>query len=317
MGNNRKLLMDKKKQFMLKWECRDLGPVSEYLGMKIVRDRHKKQITIDQIEYANKIVKRFGQENCKPVTTPLPGGYKPQSFDGEATSEQRSQFQSIIGSLLYLTLGTRPDIAYAVILMSQFMVNPSEEHIQKSLYIIKYVRSTVNAKITYDGRDREGLIAYADADWAADNISRKSVTGYIVRLAKGPVSWVSRKQKTIALSSTEAEYMSLSDTARQLVWMQSLYNELGFKVHGIELNIDNQGAIFLAQNQMQEHRSKHIDIRYHYVRECVEDGRVKLVYIPTNEQAADILTKNLSYVKFRELRSNIGLHIYQRGGVSK
>ena len=99
--------------------------------------------------------------------------------------------------------------------------------------------------------------------------------------------------------------------------MQSLYSELGFKVHGIELNIDNQGAIFLAQNQAQEHRSKHIDIRYHFVRECVEDGRIKLLYIPTNEQAADILTKNLAVVKFRELRSEIGVQIYQRGGVSK
>src|SRR6266704_6829531 len=105
MGNNVKLLMDKKKQFMTKWECRDLGPVSEYLGMKILQDRHRKTITIDQIDYAAKIVKRFGQENCKTVTTPLPGGYKPQSFDGKATAENISKYQSIIGSLLYLTLG--------------------------------------------------------------------------------------------------------------------------------------------------------------------------------------------------------------------
>ncbi len=201
--------------------------------------------------------------------------------------------------------------------MSQFMVNPSEEHIKKALYIVKYVKSMLNVKITYNGRNKEGLIAYADADWAADVASWKSVTGNVVKLAGGPVSWVSRKQKTIALSSTEAEYMSLSDTARQLIWIQSIYHELGFKVHGIELNIDNQGAIFLAQNQMQEHRSKHIDIRYHYVRECVEDGKIVLIYIPTNQQAADILTKNLAYVKFQELRSSIGVQVYQWGGVSK
>ena len=168
MGNNWKLLMNKKKQFMKLWECRDLGPVSEYLGMKIVRDRNRKLITIDQIDYASKVVHCFGQENCKPVTTPLPGGYKPQHCETEATSEQRSQYQSIIGSLLYLTLGTRPDIAYAVILMSQFMTNPSEEHIKKALYIVKYVKSSLNMKITYDGRSKEGLLAYADADWAAD-----------------------------------------------------------------------------------------------------------------------------------------------------
>jgi hypothetical protein len=285
--------------------------------MKIVRDRHKKTLTIDQIDYANKIVKRFGQENCKPVTTPLPGGYKPQSFKGVATAQNRSKYQSIIGSLLYLTLGTRPDIAYAVILMSQFMTNPSEEHINKALHIVKYVSSTTNAKITYDGKNKEGLVAYADADWGSDHDTRKSVTGYVVKLAGAPISWVSRKQKTIALSSTEAEYMSLSDTARQLVWMQSLFGELGFKVHNIELYIDNQGAIFLAQNEAQEHRSKHIDIRYHYVRECIQEGKVVLVYIPTYEQTADILTKNLAAPKFQELRSEIGVQIYQRGGVSR
>src|SRR6266568_9444280 len=219
MGNNAKLLMSKKKQFMKKWECRDLGPVSEYLGMKIVQDRARKTLTIDQIDYASKIVKCFGQENCKPVTTPLPGGYKPLICDEQATKENISLYQSIIGSLLYLTLGTRPDIAYAVILMSQFMVNPSEEHIKKALYIVKYVKSMLNAKITYNGRNKEGLIAFADADWAADVASQKSVTGNVVKLAGGPVSWVSRKQKTIALSSTEAEYMSLSDTARQLIWI--------------------------------------------------------------------------------------------------
>ena len=175
----------------------------------------------------------------------------------------------------------------------------------------------MNVTLTYNEKNKEGLITYADADWAADNITRKSITGNLVKLAGAPVSWVSRKQKTIALSSTEAEYMSMSDTARQLIWIKSLYHELGFKVHGIELNIDNQGAIFIGQNQMTEHRSKHIDIRYHFVRQHVEDGKVKLVYIPTNEQAADILTKNLAYPKFKDLRLQIGVQITQQGGVSK
>ena len=138
-------------------------------------------------------MKCFGQENCKKVTTPLPGGYKPLKNDGQATKQEIQQFQSIIGSLLYLTLGSRPDIAYAVILLSQFMANPSKEHINKAMNIIKYVRSTVNAKITYNGRNKEGLIAYADADWASDSIDRKSVTGFIIILAGAPIGWISRK----------------------------------------------------------------------------------------------------------------------------
>ena len=266
-------------------------------------------IIIDQIEYAKKIVNQFGQENAKPARTPLPAGYIPKPNDKQATSEQRSYYQSIIGSLLYLTLGTRPDIAHAVIMMSQFMVNPSEEHIQRALYIIKYVGSNLKGKIIYNGYGHEGFRAYCDADWAGNQISRRSVTGYIIKLAGGPVSWVSRKQKTVALSSTEAEYMCLSDTSRQLVWIRSLFGELGFNIQSIQLGVDNQGAIFLAQNPTQEHRSKHIDICYHYVRECIEDKKVELVYIPTNEQLADILTKILSFDKFQKLRSQIGLVI--------
>jgi hypothetical protein len=153
-------------------------------------------------------------------------------------------------------------------------------------------------QLDVDGKQEEGFIAYADADWASDHISRKSVTGYIIKLAGGAVSWVSRKQKTVALSSTEAEYMCLSDTTRQIVWIESLFKELNFDISNVALCGDNQGAIFLASNPAQEHRSKHIDIRYHYIRECVEGKKVILHYVPTMEQIADIMTKCLSYDKF-------------------
>jgi hypothetical protein len=120
-------------------------------------------------------------------------------------------------------------------MMSQFMVNPSEDHINKSLHIVCYVNTNLNSKIGYDGKQEEGFIAYADADWASDHISRKSVTGYIIKLAGGAVSWVSRKQKTVALSSTEAEYMCSSDTTRQIVWIESLFKELNFNISNIAL----------------------------------------------------------------------------------
>ena len=256
-------------------------------------------------------MQRFGQENCHNVATPLPGGYKPQSQSPEnkATPQQINYYQSIIGSLLYIILGTRPDVAFAVICMSQFMTNPSEDHIKKALHIIKYIKSTINAKLIYNGKSQEGILAYADADWGSDVDTRRSITGYVIKLAGAPVSWVSRKQKTVALSSTEAEYMSLSTASSQLIWIQSLFNELGFKVHGMELNIDNQGAIFTAENNNVDRRMKHIDIKYHFCRQHVEEGRVVLLYVPTNEQQADILTKNLTHVKFQELRSKIGVQI--------
>jgi hypothetical protein len=206
-------------------------------------------------------------------------------------------------------LGSRPDIAHAVIMMSQFMVNPSEDHIQKALHIVRYINTHSHAEIWYDGLQQEGFIAYADADWASDTISRKSVTGYIIKLAGGAVSWVSRKQKTVALSSTEAEYMCLSDTTRQIVWIQALYKELGFNISNTALCGDNQGAIFLASNPAQEHRSKHIDIRYHYIRECVNEKKVVLFYVPTTEQTADIMTKCLSHEKFKNFRNQLGITV--------
>jgi hypothetical protein len=139
MGSLPRLIDKIKKEFMQMWECRDLGLVKEYLGMRIICNHEAKTLATDQVDYALKVVKRFGQYNVKPIKTPLPVGYRPEANLGECTPQQKSYYQSIIGSLLYLALGTRPDIEHAVIIMSQFAANPSEVHIQKSLHIIKYV----------------------------------------------------------------------------------------------------------------------------------------------------------------------------------
>ena len=171
--------------------------------------------------------------------------------------------------------------------MSQFSANPTAEHIKKALYIVKYVAHTLDAKIIYKGKffnKKNGFIAYADVDWASDHTTHISITGYVVLLAQGPVCWSSRKQKTVALSSTEAEYMVMSDTSRQLIWIQNLFEEIDFPIDGIDLHCDNQGAIFLASNPAQEHHSKHIDIRFHYIHEQIENKKVCLSYVQTNEQ---------------------------------
>jgi hypothetical protein len=293
------------------FECRDLGPVKEYLGMRVIHNYEAKTLVLDQFDYALKVVKRFGQYNAKPIKTPLPAGYKPKANLGLANSQQISYYQSIIGSLLYLALGTRPDIEHAVIMMSQFAANPSEEHIQRSLHIVKYVAGTLDSKITYHELNEdgfpEGFAAYADADWAGNIIDRRSVTGYIITLAGGAVSWKTARQKTIAHSSTEAEYMALSDCCKQVSWIQELLKELNQKINTMALYADNQGSIFLGSHPVQESRTKHMDIRYHYIRECVDLGKVELYYIPTQDQLADIFTKILPYPRFKILRNKLGL----------
>ena len=155
------------------------------------------------------------------------------------------------------------------------------------------------------------MIAYADSDWASDPITRKSTTGYLVKLANGIFSWNSCAQKSIALSSTEAEYMSLSDTSRQLVWIRTLFKELGINLGPIPLCGDNQGSIFLASNPVQEKRIKHIDLRYHYIREVIRQKQVELLFVEGAENPADLFTKNLGRIKFLKFREQLGLQFYE------
>jgi hypothetical protein len=210
MGLDKKLVDEKKSACMKHWECRDTGKVTEFLGMRVTQTAAT--VTIDQQQYLKKVLERFKMTNAKTATTPLPSGYQPVENKGPVNSVLRQKYQSVIGSLLYLMLGTRPDIAYAVIKMSQFSANPSQTHLDKVMYIMCYLVGTQDYKIVYDGQKGEGLQAYTDSDWAADEIKCRSTTGYFATMASGSVCWQSCLQKTVALSSTEAEYMALSDT---------------------------------------------------------------------------------------------------------
>ena len=196
------------------------------------------------------MLQRFGMTNARYAATPLPAGYKPLEITEPADSNLHSKFQSVSGSLLYIMLGTCPDIAYAVTKMSQFAANPSREHLDKALYICRYLAGTDYALVY--GPSNKGLIAYTDSDWAQDTIKRRSVTGYFFRLANGIISWQSHSQKTVALSSTEAEYMALSDCSCQAVWMKTVFSELGMPLGTIPICGDNQGSIFISSNPIQE-----------------------------------------------------------------
>ena len=213
----------------------------------------------------------------------------------------------MIGSLLYLTLSTRPDIAFVVTKMAQFTAKPNKEHLNKALYICRYLVRTKNYCITYDGLSGSGLMACTDSDWASDPSSRKSQSGYFLKMAGGAISWTSRAHSTITLSSTEAEYMVLSDCSRQVVWMHTLLGELGYKMKPILICGDNQGSIFIASNPVTEKRSKHIDIRFHYIWEVIERKLMEVFFIDGDKNPADLLTKNLGSVKFLQFRPEYGL----------
>ncbi|PIL36553.1 hypothetical protein GSI_00242 [Ganoderma sinense ZZ0214-1] len=278
-GRDKKLVALLKARFMKKWECRDLGDAKEFLRMCITRIGRKIFLVSARI---------FGER--------------------QATPELRSRYQKVIGSLLYLMLGTRPDLAFAVTKLAQYAANPTEDHLSKALHICRYLVGTKNYALVYNGDSQLGLIAGTDSDWASDPYTRRSQTGFMLKLANCAFSWVSRAQKTIALSSTEAEYMAMSDCSRQVVWVHNLLAELGYHIGRVPLSGDNQGPIHIGQNPVMESRSKHIDIRYHYVREVYDRGITDIFYVEGTNNPADIFTKNLGTVKFHHFCPYLGLH---------
>ena len=204
-------------------------------------------------------------------------------------------------------IGTQPDIAFVVTHLSQFSTNPTEDHYKAAQHVCCYLVGTCDYKLVYTREEDKGLVTYTDSDWAADKIWQHSVTGYFFKLANGIISWRSHAQKTVALSSTEAEYMAISDCSRQAIWIKTLIKELGIKIRSILIYGDNQGSISIASNAVQESRTKHINIHYHYIRELVVAKEVELQFMPGKMNPADMFTKNLQKIKFTQFQNQLGL----------
>ena len=216
----------------------------------------------------------------------------------------------MLGSLMYSAIGTRPDISFAVNTLAQHASAPGEAHLRALKRIFHYLIGTKNYKLIFNGRTKDRtLIGFVDADWAGDANSRRSISGYVFFLNGTPVSWAAKKQPSISLSSTESEYMASSLATREAVYLRQFLVELGFRQIGpTPILIDNQSAIAIARNPEFHARTKHIEVRHHYVREKLEDGIIDLQYCPTADQTADILTKPLSLIKHEKFVKNLTLH---------
>jgi hypothetical protein len=209
---------------------------------------------------------------------------------------------------MYAMLATRPDLAFAVGVLSKHSATPGEEHWSALKRAYRYLRKTSDERLTFRGNGEINPRGFVDADWASDNNDRRSITGQVFLMAGGAVSWQSKKQDSVALSSTEAEYMAASSATREALWISTFLNELTIiPIQPISLLIDNQSAISLAKNAVFHSRTKHIAIRYHFIRERVESGEVKLEYVPTNLQVADVLTKPLGREKHERFVEGMGL----------
>jgi len=206
-------------------------------------------------------------------------------------------------------IGSRPDISFAVVKLAQQMANLSNNYYRVGLHLCRYLLATCRYRLVYNGLSNESLVAYSDSDWGQDHEHCKLTTGYFTILAQGITSWLSYKQKSVALFSTEAEYIALSDCSRQLTWTSNLLSEIGFDVSIPHLYGDNLRSLFWSTNLVQEKRSKHIDIWYHYVRDAIEDNKIRLHHIDGAKNPADILTKNLGQVLFHQFHPLLGLEI--------
>jgi len=283
-----------------KFAMKVMGDASFVLGMHIARDRTSRTLTLSQAAYSRSILERFDMMGCRPVQSPVAAGTMLERHDGPAAKYEYSQ---AVGSLMYLAMGTRPDLAYAVGLVSRFAGNPGEHHVKAVKRMLRYLRGTIDMGLRWGGSPTEdGLACWADADYAGCITTRRSTTGYMCKFYGGAISWASRRQECAALSTTEAEYMALCAAAKEVAWLRGLLDFMGFRQEGsTTIYQDNQSTIALAENGKVSRRSKHIEVRFHYTREKIQDGAVKLVYCPTTQMVADVLTKPMPQDAFTRL----------------
>jgi len=215
-------------------------------------------------------------------------------------------YQEAVGCLLYLVQGTRPDIAFAVGNVSRFNSNHGHAHWTAVKRIFRYLKGTINYSILFSRSNNLELHGFADADWGSDVDTRRSCTGYVFMMGTSSISWLSKRQPTISLSSTEAEYMAMAMATQEVVWLKQFYEQFE-KVEAVRLECDNQSALNIAATDYFRARTKHINTRHHYVREKAADGTIELLHVPTAENVADCLTKGVTGQKQKWCAQHMGL----------
>lgn len=294
-----------KKILSSEFEMKDLGDAKKILGMEITRDRERGTLTVSQEDYAWKVLGNFSMEKSKSVSTPLGAHFRLSSATEKELKDQEFHmrdvpYQSAVGSLMYSMVGTRPDLAYAIGMVCRFMSSPIKIHWQAVKWILRYLRGSTKVKLAYTNEGKFVVKGYCDADYGADLDKRRSVTGMVFKVGGNVVSWRSSLQKSIALSTTEAEWIALGEASREAMWLRGFINELGFEQDLVKGFCDSQSAIALSRNPVHREKTKHVDVKYNFVRELVSEKIIDVVKIATQYNPADIYTKVLPVGKMRE-----------------
>ena len=288
-SNTLSLITDVKNMLNSHFHMDDRGELKWFLGIDFQR-LDNGNYKMSQERYLETVLDRFSMTECKPVGTPAEINLHLQPRENDKVPN--FPFRQAIGSLVYLSVATRPDISWIISKLSQHLEKPTDAHITAVKRVLRYLKGTKSSKLIFTPKDAQ-LIAYTDSDWANDPEDRRSTSGFIVTLGSAPISWKSRKQPTVSLSSCEAEYIALAEAVKEILYLQSLCFAVNIKQSNPTiLFCDNQGAIALTKDRSKQHqRTKHIDVKYHFVR---EQKNIDYKYIATNDNKADILTKSLT-----------------------
>jgi hypothetical protein len=289
------------------FNIKDLGEIKWILGIAVSHTKNNK-FFLSQKAYLSATLEQFGMQDCKSIATPTCGGDIQIAASHEGNPCDATLYKSIVGKIMYAMVCTRPDLAFAITLLTRNMQSPTEQHMQMALRVLRYIKGTLDYGILLGNDYKTYLVPYCDANWAGDIGDRKSTGGYAIFLHGSPIAWQSRKQKVVAQSTAESEYMELSNTTKEAVWFDVLLSgmhHLTPRPHVIYE--DNQSAIHMAGNGNNHGRTKHIDVRYHYIREKIKEGVVTIQHIPTDQQIADIFTKPLPRPRFEALRALLGV----------
>jgi hypothetical protein len=290
-------IFDLKKFLKQKFEMKDLGELHYFFDIKVIQS--PKGIWLLQRQYALNKLSEYGMTGYNPISIPLEQNVKLSVDEGDLV-EDTTMYRCIVGSLIYMTI-TRPDLNYVVGVVSQFMQTPRKPHLDVVRRILKYIKHTLQCGIFYEAKSQLQVHGYTDVDWAGNVLDKRSTSGFMFSFGSGAISWNSKKQPTIALSNTKAEYRSATIVACEVVWLQKLLSDLGQSVDAhVLIYCDNISNILLVNNPVYHVRTKHIEVHCHFIREEVLAKEIDLIHVSTKDQIVDIFTKALSTYELRK-----------------
>ncbi|XP_070032044.1 uncharacterized mitochondrial protein AtMg00810-like [Nicotiana tomentosiformis] len=303
-GNNPSLFEVFKKDMSCEFEMTAVGFMSYYLGQEV--KQMEGRIFISQESYTKEILKKFNMLGCDPVNTLMESERKLSEFD-EGKNLDPAFFKCLVGSLRYLTC-IRPDILFIVGVVSHFMEAPTSTHLKVTRRILRYLKGMIDFGLFYPSSSDFNLVGFCDYDYAGDIDDRKSTTSFVFFLGDSVISWSLKKQSIFTLSTCEAEYIAATSCTCHTIWLRRLLKELNLsQIEATKICIDNKSAHALSKNPVYHDRSKHIDTRYHLIRECIAKKEVKLMYVKSHDQVADIFTKPLKFEDFQRMISRLGM----------